>query len=187
MNSHLEDKDIPKKIKIQNFVYYFKQRLTNFKFSYRCKTRKCGIWRTIDEENLKKIIHNDPHENIQFKKNQKDHICYLTNIDIKGSQITTIPTQIKLAEEIINKNLDKSLICHIDNLSKNNIILKNQIKSVLEKMKEFNYAKDENNLNDISLIKISSSSTNRELQNLPFCFSKNFIINIDKKKDKKAI
>lgn len=77
-----------------------------------------------------------------LKIKQKDHICNLTNIDIKGLQITTIPTKIKLSEEIINKNLDKSLIWHIDNLSKNKIILKNQIKNILEKMKEFNYSKD---------------------------------------------
>ena len=51
MNSNLEDKDIPKQIKIQEFVYSFKQRLTNFKFSYRCKTRKCGVLLTIDKEN----------------------------------------------------------------------------------------------------------------------------------------
>ena len=85
-------------------------------------------------------------------KKQKDHVCNLTNIDIQGSQITTISAQIKLEEEIINKYLDKSLIWHLDNLSKNNIILKRiQIKNILEKMIEFNYPKDENYLNENNL------------------------------------
>ena len=55
---NIEDDEIPKSIKIENFQYSFKQRLANNNFSYRCKSRKCGVLITIDADNLRKISNN---------------------------------------------------------------------------------------------------------------------------------
>ena len=76
-------------------------------------------------------------------------------------------------KEIIIKNLDKSLQWHVNNLYSNNIhIKKNTIKNLLQKLRELNYPCDKEFLNDISKITISFSSNKKELQNLPFYFTK---------------
>ena len=66
-------------------------------------------------------------------------------------------------------------------------ISKNQVKRILENQREINYPKDDSYLLDISKITISFSKTNVELQNIPFCFSNNVILNYESKKQEKYI
>ena len=54
---------------------------------------------------------------------------------------------INLAEKIIGQNIEKSLIWHYNNL------IKNQIKRILENLRELNYPKDDIFILDISKIK----------------------------------
>ena len=94
----------------------------------------------------------------------------------------------KLAEQLIKQNLDKSMSWHYNNLIKNQInISKNQVKRILENQREINYPKDESYLLDISKIIISFSKSNVELQNIPFCFSNNIILNNESKMQEKYI
>ena len=70
----------------------------------------------------------------------------------------------KLAEQLIKQNLDKSMSWHYNNLIKNQINLsKNQVKRLLENQREINYPKDDAYLLDISKITISFSKTKVEL------------------------
>ena len=65
--TNIEDEEIPKTLKIGNFQYSFKQRLANNKFSYRFKSRKCGVLITFDSENLKKIINKSSIGEFEYK------------------------------------------------------------------------------------------------------------------------
>ena len=99
-----------------------------------------------------------------------------TSSNIVNTSLNNIKLEaedIKLAEEMIKKNIDKHVQWHINNLAKNNIQLKKtQVKNLLQNLREMNYPNDIEFLNDISKITISFSSNKRELQNLPFCFTK---------------
>ena len=76
---------------------------------------------------------------------------------------------LELAETLINQNLDKSKLWHFNNLIKNQInITQNQVRRILEKLREIIYPKDDIFLLDISKINISFSLTNPELQNILF-------------------
>ena len=78
---------------------------------------------------------------------------------------------LELAEKLINQNLDKSKLWHYNNLIKNQInITKNQVRRILENLREINYPKDDIFLLDISKITISFSQNNPELQNITILF-----------------
>jgi len=187
--TNIEDEEIPKAIKIGNFQYSFKQRLANNNFSYRCKTRKCGVLITIDATNLRKIINNSSKGELEYKTvSKKEHICDKPTNIIELSNVKTGSEMIKLAEQLIKQNLDKSMTWHYNNLVKNQInISKNQVKRILENQREINYPKDDTYLLDISKITIAFSKTNVELQNIPFCFSNNIILNEESKRQEKYI
>ena len=178
-NEHLADKDIPKFIKIDDYEYSYKERKANFNYAYRCRKRQCGILISIDEINLKKIISKKDNEVISYTKvTKKEHSCKSNIVNTSINNIKLETEDIKLAEEMIKKNIDKHLQWHINNLAKNNIQLKKtQVKNLLQNLREMNYPNDIEFLNDISKITISFSSNKKELQNLPFCFTKQIIIN----------
>ena len=186
---NIEDDEIPKSIKIGNFQYSFKQRLANNNFSYRCKSRKCGVLITIDADNLRKIINNSSIGELEFKTvSKKEHICDKPTNKIELSSVQTDTEMMILAEQLVKQNLDKSLSWHYNNLIKNQInISKNQVKRILENQREINYRKDDAYLLDISKITISFSKTKVELQNIPFCFSNNVILNIESQRQEKYI
>ena len=72
----IKDKYIPYSIKIDNYHNAFKQRKSNKKFTYSCKSRKCGVIISIDADNLNKIINNITEGNFEYNMNsKKDHIC----------------------------------------------------------------------------------------------------------------
>ena len=153
---NIEDDEIPKSKKIGNFQYSFKQRLANNNFSYRCKSRKCGVLITIDADNLKKIINNSLIGELEYKTvSKKEHTCDKPTNKIELSNVQTGTEMMKLAEQLIKQNLDKSMSWHYNNLIKNQIdISKNQVKRILENQREINYPKDESYLLDISKITI---------------------------------
>ena len=94
----------------------------------------------------------------------------------------------KIASDIISQNLDKSLLWHYNNLKINNMfITKNEIKKILQDLREINYQNDNSFLIDISKIKISFNDNNNELNNLPFCYFNNTIYNEKSKKQEKYV
>ena len=143
--TNIEDKEIPKALKLGNFQYSFKQRLANNNFSYRCKSRIFGVLITIDSNNLRKIINNASIGEIEYKAvSKKEHICDKSTNKIELSNVQTGTEMMKLAEQLIKQNLDKSMSWHYNNLIKNQINLsKNQVKRILEKEREINYPKNE--------------------------------------------
>ena len=187
--TEIKDEEIPKSITIGKYQYSFKQRKANNNFSYRCKTRKCGIIISIDSVNLKKIINNNSIGELEYKiVSKKEHTCDKATNKTELSNVQTVSEMMNLAEQIIKQNIDKSLLWHYNNLLKNQInISKNQVKRILENQREINYPKDDSYLLDISKITISFSKTNVELQNIPFCFSNNVILNYESKKQEKYI
>ena len=142
---NIEDDEIPKSIKIENFQYSFKQRLANNNFSYRCKSRKCGVLITIDADNLRKIINNSSIGELEYKTvSKKEHICDKPTNKIELSSVQTDTEMMILAGQLVKQNLDKSLSWHYNNLIKNQInISKNQVKRILENQREINYPKDD--------------------------------------------
>ena len=131
----------PKQIKIGEYTYSFKTRLINNRYSYRCRNRKWGVLITIDEEYLKKI-EEKKNNKFEYQTNNKEHICDKPNISTDIKNVITQDETYKLAYEIIQKNSEKTLFWHYDNLKKNNIeISKNQIKRILHEIRELNFPK----------------------------------------------
>ena len=122
------------------------------------------------------------------KVTQKENNCKTNIINTFINNIKLETEEIKLTEEIINKNIDKPLTWHINNLAKNNIkIKKTQIKNILQKVREINFPNDTDYLIDITKITISFSSDRKELQGLPFCFTKQIILNTKNNKQEHNI
>ena len=63
----------------------------------------------------------------------------------------------------------------------------NQIKNLIYKLREETYPNDMNYLYDISKITISFSKNNKDYQNLPFCYTNQFILNEKNKKQESFI
>ena len=172
--------EYPKQIKIGEYNYSFKTRLINNRYSYRCRNRKCGVLITIDETNLKKL-EEKKDSRFDYQTNNKEHTCDKPNISTDIKNVFTQDESYKLAYEIIQKNNEKTLFWHYDSLKKNNIeISKNQVKRILQEIRELNFPKDEIFLQDISTIKISYSNQTKELKDLPFCFGSHIILNKEK-------
>ena len=179
--SHLEDKDIPKYFTLGDYTYTFKEKKVNFNYAYRCKNRKCGVIININEENIIKILKKEKNVNIEYQKvSKKEHTCDINDQSINIKEVKTSSEDYTLATDIIKNKLDKTLECHIQNLQNKIAITRNQIKGILQKLRDLNYPKDDIYLNDISKIRIDFSSTNIKLKNLNFCYGKVMIINVEK-------
>ena len=120
--------------------------------------------------------------NIEYQKvSKKEHTCDINDQSINIKEVKTSSEDYTLATDIIKNNLDKTLEWHIQNLQNNKIaITRNQIKGILQKLRDLNYPKDDIYLNDISKIRIDFSSTNIKLKNLNFCYGKVMVINVEK-------
>ena len=120
--------------------------------------------------------------NIEYQKvSKKEHTCDINDKSINIKEVKTSSEDYTLATDIIKNNLDKTLEWHIQNLQNNKIsITRNQIKGILQKLRDLNYPKDDIYLNDISKIRIDFSSTNIKLKNLNFCYGKVMVINVEK-------
>ena len=115
----IKDEEIPKALKIGNFQYSFKQRLANNNFSYRCKARKCGVLITIDADNLKKIINNSLIGELEYKTvSKKEHTCDKPTNKIELSNVKTGTEMMKLTEQLIKQNIDKSMSWHYKTFDK---------------------------------------------------------------------
>ena len=116
-----DNDDIPKSIQISNFNYSFKEKRANNRYVYRCRTRKCGFLILLDKDNLEKIINKKENESIEFTKlSKKEHTCRENKVSIPINEIMTVNENIKLAEDLIRKNLEKPEDWHYQNLINNN-------------------------------------------------------------------
>ena len=184
----------PNEIILDNYKMTYKQKLSNSNYSYRCKNRRiCSYTITISEEVLKRIIHKEQNFKINYKisSNQKTHTCsqdnneeISENISIINSSTTTLR---ELAKKLMVLNLEKTFSWQKTNLQKNKILLSNnQIKYLLQQLREVKYPNDINFLKDISLIKIDLGNTHN-LTNIPFCHKYVNYINYKKNKVEKYI
>ena len=155
----------PRSIKIDNYYYTYKDALVK-DYSYRCKHRRiCGVLITVTEEELKLYNENKEHKiKYTISSSLKDHICN-KNEDKKSEE-----NEIK-SKEVVNKNcllkkefitsliyanIQKPLSIHKNNLKANNISLSNnQIKWLLQKIREEKFPSDAHFLEDISNKKIT--------------------------------
>ena len=162
----LDDKFPPRSIEINEYIYSYKDALTNDNFTNRCKNRtKCGIIIKIKKEELLKYTLDKKHIIIyDITSSIKTHKC--KNINIKEdknsenineeNKITNIKNFQILIKSLIVENLEKSLSFYIINLKNNNIILKkNQIKYLLQKYREEKYPSDSYFIKDIKKILIT--------------------------------
>ena len=169
--------EIPKTITINNFVYKYKNELTNNFYSYRFRYRtNCKIIIKINKENISKLINNS-HEEIEYTITSTDklHKCGNQNVSNECEHASAEDEKIKkqksleLAKNLIFINIEKPLSYHVDNLSKNNILLsKVQIKNILQNMREESFPSNDKYLKDISRIKITLGDI-YELKNIPLC------------------
>ena len=169
--------EAPKEIIINNYTYTINKKLNDDYFSYRCKKRKeCNLTIKIKKDELEKIKNKESNEIKYFITSRKttEHTCNnsdenkemtasIDNIDISLSD-----KQIKnKAKELIIKNIDKPFSFHKNNLSENNYKLSdNQIKWLIQSLRENKYPSDSIILFNIENIKIEIES-----DIMPFCFS----------------
>ena len=86
-----------------------------------------------------------------------------------------------MAYTLIFTNKDKRASFHINNLAQNNIRLTtNQIKWLIQKIRQVNYPKDDDFIKDISKITITYENLNN-MVNLPLCYKIVNTINPEKK------
>ena len=82
----------------------------------------------------------------------------------------------------------KSLDWHVQNLNNNKISLKrNQVKGILQNLRDINFPKDDIYLNDISKILIDFSPSNIKLKNLNYCYRKVKIVNTKKNRQESLV
>ena len=156
--------EIPKTITINNFVYEYKNELANNFYSYRCRYRThCKIIIKINKENISKLINNS-HEEIEYTITSTDKLqkCGNQNVSKECEHASAEDEKIKkqkskeLEKNLIFINIEKPLSYHVDNLSKNDILLsKVKIKNILQNMREETFPSIDKNLKDISRIKIT--------------------------------
>ena len=93
-----------------------------------------------------------------------------------------------LINAIILKNLNNPLSFHTNNLKNNNIVLTtNQIRWILQKLREKEFVSDEIFLKDISKINISLDNNIPDMINIPICYKYVNLINPEKKKSTRKI
>ena len=112
-------------------------------------------------------------------KNEKENKKNDNFNDNKEEQNLNVKNYKELAKDLIFNNIEKPLNFHIMNLKQNKILLsKNQIKWLLQKIRESNFPNNEKFLQDISKILITFENNKLELKNIPFCFKSVNTINI---------
>ena len=108
-----------------------------------------------------------------FKRNKKNEIVTNNNSEIQKLK--------DLAYSLIFTNIDKPTSFHIQNLAQNDIKLTtNQIKWLVQKIRQIKYPKDEEFLKDISKITITYENI-INMENLPLGYKTAKIINPEKK------
>ena len=183
--SNLEKKEPPRSIIIDNFYYSFKDSLKN-DFTYRCKhRRKCNLVIKIEKEEMYKYI-EDQNYKVKYiiTSTQKYHACNKNENNINEEEPNNSQNFINkkkdLIQSLIYTNIEKPLSFHCINLQTNNIYLKkNQIKWILQKIRENKFPSDIKYLNDISKIRITYDKE-INLTNLPFCYKNVNILNKEK-------
>lgn len=94
----------------------------------------------LDETKLRKIINKKENDKISYiKVTKKEHPCKDNIINTSIINIKTETEEIKLLEELLSKNLEKSLLRNVNYLTSNNIhIKKAHVKNILQKLRQFN-------------------------------------------------
>lgn len=174
----------PKTLKINKYIYSFKDELKNDFYSYRCKYRtSCGLTIKVHKNELIKYNDNIASEiNYQITSKIKEHECRGNdNKEIKKEILEPDYEKKRvLAKSLIIQNLEKDLSFHINNLRNNNIYLKkNSIKWLLQKLREEKYPSDEIFLKDISKITITFENSSNMID-IPLCYKYNNLINLEK-------
>jgi hypothetical protein len=133
---------LPRHLTFNNYIYSFKDTITNDYYAYRCKFRSiCNVGIKIKKENLIKYNENPNNEEIEFFYTSKNQInkcnenkgaeknenkIYKSKdikIDIKNTK--------ELMKSLILANLDKKLPFHIANLKNNGINIKKKFYKIL--------------------------------------------------------
>lgn len=141
--SELKKEEIPQSIYIDSFSQSQKETKKNGEYSYRCKVRNCGVIISID------------------KNKNKDHICNKNNIITSSNNAQSSNHLNNLAENLIRQNLEKILLWHHENLKNNNLNMsQNQVKKLLQKLREEYYPNDDSFLLDICNIRITFNDNN---------------------------
>ena len=168
----------PRSIKIDNYYYTYKDALVK-DYSYRCKHRRiCGVLISITEKELKLYNENNEHKiKYTISSTLKTHNC-IKNEDNKSKENEkkkkkNVNKNYLLNKEFINSliysNSQKPLSFHKNNLKANNIFLSNnQIKWLLQKIRDEKFPSDALFLEDISNIKITFDKE-PNLQDINFC------------------
>ena len=153
--SEIKEFEPPRTILIENFKYTFKDKLKDY--SYRC-IHQCNLLLKINEEDIE-------NKNYKIKytitSTLKEHIC------IRKESEENIPNNYIKSKE--NKP-------EIIDLQTNNIFLKpNQLKWILQKLREAKFPSDSKYLEDITKINITLEE-NSDLKEIPLCYKTvNFI------------
>ena len=185
--SELKNEEIPQSIYKDSFSYSYKETKKMVSIHIDLKYANMEEWIiSIDKNNLDKIIKHEPNTKIEYKKvSNKDHICNKNNIIISSNNIQSSNHLNNLVENLIRQNLEKSLLLHNENLKNNNLkISQNQVKKLLQKLREEYYPNDDSFLLDICNIRITFNDNKELLKNIPFCYINSTILN-EKKIDKK--
>ena len=183
----------PRQLTFNNYIYFFKDTITNDYYTYRYKIRSISnVGIKINKENLIKYNENPINEEIEFfytSKNQT-HKCnenkgaeknenkiYKSKdikIDIKNTK--------ELMKSLIFANLDKKLPFHIANIKNNCInIKKNSINNYLQKYRESAYPSDKKFIKDITKIVITYDEGNINMTNMSFCYNHTNFLNFKNK------
>ena len=171
---------IPRHIEINKYIYSFKDELKNNFYSYRCKYRqKCKIIIKVAREEIEKYNKNDNYEiQMDISSEQKNHTCKLDNEEeVKNNQEKennekenlNSQKQKEIAKTIIFANLNKPFSFHYENLKTNDIYLtKNQVKRILQTLRESKYPNDNEYLKNISKINITFEKL-PNMENVSLC------------------
>jgi len=175
----------PRSITINNFEYTYKNDLANDFYSYRCKHRlKCKIIIKIKATELSKYLENKSIViSYSITSSEKEHTCKKQDISTNDYSPINEDKKVKsnLIKSLILCNIEKPISFHQANLKTNNIFMtQNQLKWVLQKIREEKFPTNEKFLSDISNIKINLDNT-ALLNNLPFCYKFSNFINPEKK------
>ena len=177
----------PRQIKINEFIYSYKDELIKNNYSYRCQKRTlCKISIKVSKEELEKYIKDNSYI-IQYTitSTEKNHKCTDTNINeiknksenIEKNASNIIKMYKDKAKDLIFLNITKPLSFHISNIRNNNIKLTtNQIKRLVQKIREVNFPSDSDFLKDISKITINFENE-VGIENLNFCWKNVELIN----------
>ena len=171
--------NIPRKLFLDDYEYTYKDELVNDYYTYRC-THKYDC-KVVLKIHLDELINYNKNNKKEIKyiitSSKKIHTCKsIKNDNNKNDEeefvlANNIKKNKDLIYAIILKNLNKPLSFHMDNLKNNNVILTtNQIKWILQKLREKEYVSDEIFLKDISKINISLDDNIPDMINIPICY-----------------